>query len=105
MDFLDVVQGAFSDELEKISGSLHGKVRSGRRPIGAQRLMEKDSQHTKVSDIVKLSSGGGSLLSKIKSPAGKLGVAAIGGAGAYHVGRQMNEDRKLGRQLRIQQQT
>lgn len=99
MDMLDVVRQAFSDELEKISGALHGKTRSGRRPIGAQKLMEKDSEHSKVSDIVKV----GGLPSL--STAQKFGLAAVGGAGAYHFGRQANEDRKMGRQMRLQQYT
>jgi len=92
MEMLDVMRGAFEDELEKISGALHGQVRSGRRPIGAKRLMEKDSSHTKVSDIVKISG------------LPTLAVGAVGGAGAYHWGRLANEDRKVGRIIRLQQQ-
>lgn len=87
---MDTMRAAFEDELEKIAGSLTGHVRSGRRPIGAQKLMEKDSEHTKVSDIIKVS--------------GLAGAATLmaGGAGLYHWGRKANEDRKLGRQMRLQ---
>lgn len=86
---------AFNDELEKISGSLQGHLRSGRRPISAKRLIEKSGEHKKLSDIVKVS-----------APASKatlVASGALGGMGLYHLGRRANEDRKLGRQMRLQQ--
>lgn len=93
----DILLAAFDDELTKIAGSLQGHVRSGRRPLTVKRLIEKSSEHRKLSDIVKTSASMGG-----KGTA--LGAGVLGGMGLYHVGRKANEDRKLGRQIRLQQQ-
>lgn len=88
----DVTLNALGNELAKIAGSLQGHVRSGRRPISVGKLLAKGGNE-KVSDIVKTSAGKATL----------VGTGLVGGMGLYHFGRKANEDRKLGRQMRIQQ--
>jgi hypothetical protein len=42
MAFSATIKNAFFDELVKISGELQGHVRSGKKPIGVDRLLEKE---------------------------------------------------------------
>jgi len=89
--FNDVSLNALDNELFKIAGSLRCHVRSGRRPISVGKLIEKGGE--KVSDIIKTSAGRAAL----------LGTGLVGGMGLYHFGRKVNDDRKIGRQMRLQQ--
>jgi hypothetical protein len=92
MTLFEITKLAFKDEFEKIAGSMNGLVRSGRRPIGALKLIKK-SEMRKASDIVKLS-----------APQHIFTAGVLAGAGGLHMIRKANEDRKLGKQLRTQQQ-
>lgn len=88
---------AFQDELEKIAGELQGFTRIGRRPISVDRLLEREVRDDSgLDDVVKESA--------VSPEAVKaFGMMALG-AGAYHGLRRANEDRKIGRQMRQQQQ-
>lgn len=98
----------FEDELEKIksAGEMQGFTRSGRRPIGVDRLLERENesdetpstvfgkqvdQETFRKDVEKLSAAGHAM--------------ALMGAGALAAlaARRANEDRKMGRMMRLQQ--
>lgn len=102
MNPFDVMRAAFEDELEKISGELQGFTRSGRRPIGVDRLLEREAESEMTpSDLApagveKISADGGG--------AKKLLAAGLVGAGIYHVGRTAEQDRRMGRAMRLQQQ-
>lgn len=102
----DMMKLAFRDELKKIAFT-----RSGRKPIGIERLMEREAESdntpsnafsdTKVSpeefkaDIEKVSFSLGS--------AGGAAATAGAGALALHLLSKANRDRKLGRAMRLQQ--
>lgn len=94
MDRLDVMQSAFQDELEKIAGSMQGHTRSGRKPIGIKRMLEKESEMPKASEILKMSA---------KFPV-KETALLLGGAGAYHQGRKINRRYQIGKQVEQQNQ-
>lgn len=97
MSYFDTMRQAFKDELEKVAGELQGFTRSGRKPIGVEKLLERENEsEVKPSDVVKTSTA--------KADALKAGGLLALGAGGYHVGRKANEDRKLGRQIRLQQE-
>jgi hypothetical protein len=83
------VMPAFSAEVEKLAGFL----RAGRRPISATKLLKKEGEMVKRSKKA--------VFEKVSAKAFLAGVAA--GAGGLHLARKANEDRKMGKQLRIQQ--
>lgn len=87
----EMMRLSFEDELNKIAGEL----RTGRRPIGVERLLERDRE-----DSDEFSIGDGVKLSAV--PWKALGAAAAG-AGTYHVVNKVNNDRKMGRAMRLQQ--
>jgi len=91
---------SFSDEFQKIA---EGFVRSGRRPIGADRLLEKETEEQiSPSQAFDPSPKGEVKLSM--SPGSAKTLATMGaGAGVYHVANKANEDRKLGKAVRLQQ--
>lgn len=95
MDTTDITIAAFQDELEKISS---GISRSFRRPISVDRLLERDSGNFVDEDWSE---------EKVSAPAKmdwvKPTALMVGGAGVYHVGRQANEDRKMGYRMRVGQ--
>jgi hypothetical protein len=91
---LNPLLNSFSDEFAKIAGSLQGYVRSGRRPISASKLLEKEKK-VKKAVITKLSGA--------KLTALKLGITAAGGASVFELARRANEDRKLGKLVRQSQ--
>lgn len=96
------MRAAFDDELSKIAGELQGHTRIGRKPIGIERLLERESESEVMpSDVAP--SGSVEKTSTIK-PGTKAIGAMVGGAGIYHLGRQANEDRKMGKMMRKQQQ-
>lgn len=106
MDYVTRMKAAFNDELEKISGALQGHVRSGRRPLKVETLLDKEKQDTKavrkkVADLTKVSAEGG-----IKSSLNKAQVLGMLGIGAYgmHRAQKIRRRYEMGRQLEMQQQ-
>lgn len=91
MTTLDIVKSALEDELSKIAGSLQGHVRSGRKPIGVEKLIDKENKLEKDAIITKLSGWR------------KGALTAAGGVALYETARRANEDRKLGKIVRLQQ--
>jgi hypothetical protein len=104
----DVVRAAFQDELSKIAGELQGFTRIGRKPIGIERLLEREVEEpippsqVFAVDAEKVSAAqeAAASLAKYKVPAA-LGAGLVGG----HVVAQANRDRKVGRQMRLQGQS
>lgn len=94
MNRFDVMHVAFQDELEKIAGH----IRVGRRPISVGKLLKKEGTMVKRSITEKLGSATGKAL---RGHPFLTGIVA--GAAGLHVSKKMNEDRKVGRQIRIQQ--
>jgi hypothetical protein len=96
MDFM-----SFSDELQKIAGH----IRSGRRPISALRLLKKESEIGKRAVMTKVGFLGMGGHAHPPSSSGKKFLAGVAvGVGGFHAARKANEDRKIGRQVRLQQQ-
>lgn len=93
MSLFDITKKAFQDEFEKIAGELQGHHRSGKRPLSATTLLRNEKGIKKVSDIIKLS-----------SPPHIFAAGAVTGAAGLHMIRKANEDRRLGKQVRLQQQ-
>lgn len=94
----EIMKAAFYDELEKISGELQGFTRAGRKPISVERMLENESEQAGPSEVFGSEEKTASTASKYKN----LGLMTLG-AGVYHVGRKAEEDRRLGRQVRLQQ--
>ena len=98
----NVMRAAFEDELQKIAGEMHGFTRIGRKPIGVERLLERELEsETTPSEVAP--AGITEKTSAIEGR-GKYVVPAVAGAALYHMGRQANEDRKMGKAMRKQQQ-
>lgn len=95
MNRYDIMHAAFEDELTKIAGH----IRIGRRPISAGRLLKKEGDMVKRSITDKLAS----VHTPGKSRTFLTGLAA--GAAGLHIAKKMNDDRRLGRQVRLQQQS
>lgn len=98
---------SFTDELNKIStqkvaGELQGHVRSGRRPLHVDTLLEQEeASEARPSDVAKTPAEKVSSALPSKGQAAALvGTGLVGG----HVLRQANEDRKVGKMIRKQQQ-
>lgn len=90
-DIHDIIRHSCRDELEKIAGEMQGHTRIGRRPISVERLLERETPAPS------------SVLEKIAGTGSKLfGAGTLAGAAGYHYGRKANEDRKLGKMVRIQ---
>jgi hypothetical protein len=108
MDFQKIMQSGFYDELEKISGELQGFTRIGRKPIGIERMLERETEsEVTPTDVVEKAierPGETEKLSEISPNTLKSIGLLAGGALGYHALRKTNEDRKLGRQLRLQNQ-
>jgi hypothetical protein len=106
MNYDQIMMAAFDDELEKIAGELQGFTRIGRKPIGVERLLEREAEsETTPTDVAekateieaeKTSEMGNSALKA-------LGLVGLGAAGAHYL-RKANDDRRLGRQIRLQNQ-
>lgn len=114
MSYLDAMKAALYDELQKIAGQMQGYTRIGRRPISVDRLLEREGERSglpegfgsgaeeaPVPEQVKQSSAEAA---KSLGKGGVVGGSMLGGAALYHLARKANEDRKLGRQVRLQQQ-
>lgn len=97
MTHLEVMRASLHDELAKIAGELQGFTRSGRRPISVPRLLEQEgASEDTPSEVFKTSAAA-------VSPTLKTVGTLAAGAGLYHVARKMNQDRQLGRAMRLQQ--
>lgn len=106
MDYVTQMKAAFDDELAKIAGALQGHVRSGRRPLKVDTLLDKERSETKdtrkkVADLTKVSAEGG-----LKAGLSKAQVIGMLGIGAYgmHRAQKINRRYQMGRQLEMQQQ-
>jgi hypothetical protein len=101
---------AFRDELTKISG----ESRIGRKPIGIEKLLENESEvtglpedFTAAPEVVEVAQQAAKALVKMSASVSiKGGHAALlaAGAGGALFARKANEDRKMGRAMRKQQQ-
>jgi uncharacterized protein YfaA (DUF2138 family) len=94
---------SFSDEFKKIAGEMQGFTRIGRKPISIEKMLSNESEITSLpEDFAPVIEKAASAMVKMA----KHKAVALVGAGA--VGaltlRQMNEDRRLGRMVRKQQQ-
>lgn len=97
---------AFGDELRKIAGEMTGATRIGRKPISVEKMLENEAEVTGLPEefVQQSMKKAASAFAKIAKPSGKtLALLGAGGAGALTL-RQMNEDRKVGRMVRKQQQ-
>ena len=98
----EIMRAAFQDELQKIAGEMHGATRIGRRPIGIERLLEREEEsETTPSEVAP---AGSEKTSEVLTPGRKAVALMAAGAGGYLVARKANEDRKLGKAVRLQQQ-
>lgn len=107
MNFLEIMQDGFYDELEKISGEMQGFTRLGRKPIGVERMLEREVEsETTPTDVVEKAIDRTEIEKTSDISMGAKGVMGLLAAGALgsHVLRKANEDRKMGRQMRIQSQ-
>lgn len=100
MDRRSIVKTACHDELVKISHF----IRSGRRPISVDRLLEREAENPASLDAVigqtdESSEGEEKTANAVGKTLATMGAGALG----YHMVRQANEDRKLGKQIRVQQ--
>lgn len=98
LDRYDVMRKAFRDELTKISGELQGFTRSGRKPIGIERMLERETEDAPTPSEVAPAG-----TTEKTSGAGKNVALLAGGALGYHAVRQANEDRRMGKMMRKQQ--
>ncbi len=89
-----VLRAAFDDELLKIAGELQGFTRIGRRPISVDRLLERES----ASDVSPSDVVGTTKESSAANNVALLGLGALG----FHVLHKANQDRILGKQVRLQ---
>ncbi len=93
-----IMKEAFDDELSKIAGEMQGFTRIGRKPIGVDRLLEKETE-SEVTPSEVAPAG-----TTVKTSGTKSMLATMGaGAATYHVARKANEDRKVGKMMRQQQ--
>lgn len=109
------MRAGFKDELLKIAGEMQGFTRIGRKPIGIERLLEREAEsETKPSEIApsgppEKTSGAPTEVAKAGVKAGgrfgakAMGLSALSGMASYHVLSKANEDRKTGKMLRRQQ--
>lgn len=86
---------AFRDELEKISGEMQGYTRIGRKPISIETMLSNESLITGLPDDFVKSAG-----ARAAKALALMGAGAVTGLTA----RQVNEDRRLGRLVRKQQE-
>jgi hypothetical protein len=105
---LDFVRGvAFRDELNKIAGEMQGYTRIGRKPISIEKMLANENEVTGLPDDFVQQSMKKAAQALVKMSAPKVGRRELallgGGAAAALVGRQANEDRRLGRMVRKQQ--
>jgi hypothetical protein len=95
---------SFSDEFAKIAGEMQGFTRIGRKPISIERMLENESEVTGLPDEITqqaIVKAAGAMVKMAKHKA--LALVGAGAVGALSL-RRMNEDRRLGRMMRKQQQ-
>lgn len=98
----DTVKKAFRDELEKISFT-----RTGRKPIGIEKLQERetDPENTPTNVFSEAKTDPEVFkkdVEKLSTVAKHLVGAGIGAATALTL-QKANQDRKMGRAMRLQQ--
>lgn len=106
MTYTQIMQAAFQDELQKLAG----ESRIGRKPIGIERLLEREAEVTGLDAIhgeeqdEETETEETEEKTSAVDPKLVAGGSLLAGAGLYHIGRKANNDRKLGRAIRIQNQ-
>jgi hypothetical protein len=97
---------AFGDELQKISGEMTGATRIGRKPISVEKMLENEATVTGLPEefVQQTMAKAASAFLKVSKVSGKTLAAVGAGAVGALTARQANEDRKLGRMVRKQQQ-
>ena len=91
---------SFFEEFTKIAESFE---RSGRRPISVDRLLERESEDWEEKTSAMPPKMPPPMPPKTASAKRDL-TAAIAGAAAFELARRANQDRKMGRMVRRQQQ-
>lgn len=100
------MKAAFYDELEKISGELQGFTRSGRKPISVEKMLENESEYPSPSEAFgeEKEASAPPAAAAAGVPAKYKALALLGtGAGGYALASRAERDRRLGRQMRLQQ--
>ena len=105
MNELEAMKAGFYDELEKIAGEMQGFTRIGRKPIGIEKMLENETEQASPSETftagtTKLSAPDAETTRKVL----KVVAPLAAGAGIYHIGARAERDRRLGRQMRLQNQ-
>lgn len=93
----DIMRNSFRDELAKIAGEMQGFTRVGVKPIGVERLLEKERESEETPSTVFKQN-----VEKVSSVGKALAVMGLG-SGLTLLAQRANKDRELGRQVRIQQ--
>jgi hypothetical protein len=93
----------FSDEFKKIAGEMQGFTRIGRKPISIEKMLSNESEITGLPEdfAPAIEKAAGAMVKMAKHKA--MALVGAGAVGALTL-RQMNEDRRLGRMVRKQQQ-
>lgn len=110
---MDAIEAAaFSDEMTKIAGELQGHVRAGRRPFHVATLLDREEKFAvnpgegvtaalnKADDDTAKQASAAPAKSSLK----RLGGTMLAGGLVTEALRRANEDRKLGKQVRTQNQ-
>jgi len=102
MTFEEAMRAAFEDELQKIAGSLQGFTRMGRKPIGVDRMLERETEVESPSEelgLVEEDEEETKMASKF--PVKETALVA-GGAYGYHKVRQAKRRYDIGKQVETQ---
>lgn len=94
-----ISMAAFVDEIEKLATHTKQKLRTGSMPIRVHKLVEQDTYDRSTTKTATGEVATGLLKSKMTKPL-VTGALTIG---AWEALRRANQDRKLGRQMRVQQ--
>ena len=97
------MRDAFHDELAKIAGEMQGFTRSGRKPIGVERLLERESE----SEVMPSDIAPSGTVEEEKTSGvvvGPVGALALLGGGAlgHHQLLKAKKDWELGKAMRQQ---
>ena len=109
---------SFSDEIQKIAGELQGYVRSGRRPFHVDTLLEREKEQKRDTFSNRRGDQASAVLDKadddtpkqanaktpLSSQLKRVGGTMLAGGVLTQAAIQANRDRKLGKQVRQQQQ-
>lgn len=99
-----VTMAAFRHEIEKNAGEMQGHTRIGTKPIGVERLLEREREATDEGKTpstlfdVPIEK----VVEKVSASAKALAALGLMGAGAvgYKTGENAIQDLKTGRQIR-----